>query len=76
MALYRHDRWYDLLGAFVEVRLNDSIIRYGRVDDVMPDSSAAWIASDGCMTRVIVEAAEGHQLWVEPAELEASRLFG
>lgn len=75
MTVYRHDTWNNLLGAVVEVRKNGTIIRKGLVEDVMPDSSALWIAADGLTGRVLIEAAEGHEVWVEPKQLKGTRAY-
>lgn len=75
MTFYRHDAWRDLLGAVVEVRQNGTVIRQGLVADVMPDSSAIWIAADGLTGRTLIEATEGHEVWVEPRQLEGKRAY-
>ena len=75
MTFYRHDAWRDLLGAVVEVRQNGTFIRQGLVEDVMPDSSAIWIAADGLTGRVLIEAVEGHEVWVEPKQLKGTRAY-
>jgi hypothetical protein len=75
MTFYRHDAWSDLLGAVVEVRQNGTVIRQGVVEDVMPDSSAIWIAADGITGRTLIEAAEGHEVWVEPRQLKGTRAY-
>lgn len=75
MTFYRHDLWHTLLGALVEVRKNGTVVREGLVEDVMPDSSALWIAADGLTGRVLIEAAEGHEVWVEPKQLKGTRAY-
>lgn len=75
MTFYRHDLWHTLLGALVEVRKNGTVVREGLVEEVMPDSSALWIAADGLTGRVLIEAAEGHEVWVEPRKLEGQRSY-
>lgn len=75
MTYYGHDKWCGLLGAVVEVRKNGVVIRRGIVHDVMPDSSAVWIAADGLTGREIIEAAEGYQIWVEPKQLEGKHAY-
>ena len=75
MTFYRHDAWRDLLGAVEDVRQNGTFIRQGLVEDVMPDSSAIWIAADGLTGRALIEAAEGHEVWVEPRKLEGQRSY-
>jgi hypothetical protein len=70
MTAYRHNDWNLLINAFVEVRKNHEFFRSGVVDEVMPDSSALWLSADGGHTRVLIEAAEGYDVWVEPRILE------
>jgi len=53
MTPYRHHAWQNLIGALVEVRKDGGVVREGLVDDVMPDSSALWIAADGWTNRVL-----------------------
>lgn len=75
MTSYRHDAWEHLRGALVQVRKNGTVLREGLVEDVMPDSSALWIAADGLAGQVLIEAAEGHEVWVEPRQLEGKRAY-
>ena len=75
MTHYRHDAWQNLIGALVEVRKDGAVVREGFVDDVMPDSSVLWIAADGFTGRVLIEAAEGYEMWVEPRKLEARHAY-
>lgn len=42
----------------------------------MPDSSALWIAADGLTGRVLIEAAEGHEVWAEPGKSVADLVYG
>lgn len=39
MIKYRHDEWNRLIGAPVEIRKDGNVIRSGKVDGAMPDSS-------------------------------------
>jgi hypothetical protein len=66
----RHSDWSLLIGAFVEIRKHLQPPRSGFVDDAMADSSALWLAADGAHHRVLVEKAEGYEVWVDPCELE------
>ncbi|MBX7443399.1 MULTISPECIES: hypothetical protein [unclassified Arthrobacter] len=75
MTVFRHDTWNTLLGAVVEVRKNGTPIRTGLVEDVMPDSSALWIAADGLAGRILIEVAEGYEVWVEPKQLKGTRAY-
>ncbi|ALV39866.1 hypothetical protein AU252_00715 [Pseudarthrobacter sulfonivorans] len=74
MPTYRHDNWDQLIGALIEVRKNQKVLRTGRVDDAMSDSSCLWLAADANNNRALFEAAEGYEAWVEPLQLEG-RLF-
>lgn len=42
----KHGDWSLLINALVEIRQNGQVIRTGFVEDVMPDSSVLWLASD------------------------------
>lgn len=75
MRAYRHTNWFQLIGAFVEIRHNNRTVRSGFVDDAMPDSSALWLAADGIHTRAIFEAAEGYAAWVQPQELRDKQCY-
>lgn len=75
MNAYRYNEWCQLIGAFVEIRQSDNIVRSGFVDDATHDSSALWLAADGFNGRAIFEAAQGHVVWVEPQELEGKRCY-
>lgn len=70
MTAYPYNRWSHLIGAFVEIRRNNQVFRTGFVDEAMPDSSALWLASDQNHSRILIEAAEGFEVWVESRELE------
>lgn len=75
MTKYRHDEWHLLVGAMVEIHKNGHLIRSGRVDNAMPDSSLIWLAADGPETRALFEAAEGFEVWVEPRQLDGTMSF-
>jgi hypothetical protein len=70
MIKYRHDDWDRLIGAPVEIRKDGNVIRSGRVDGAMPDSTVIWLASDEWAPRALFEAALGFEVWVEPRQLE------
>lgn len=57
MALSNYPDWNRLTGATVEIRRNGELIRTGTVDDVMPDSTALWLAADSSHPQAIYEAA-------------------
>lgn len=75
MSAYRHHDWSKLIGAFVEIRQNAQTLRSGYVEDVMPDSSALWLAADDQHGRAMYENARGHEVWVEQRELDGKRTF-
>ena len=75
MTKHRHDEWHLLVGAMVEVHKNGILIRSGRVDDAMPDSSLIWLAADGADTRALFNAAEGFEVWVEPRQLDGKMSY-
>lgn len=68
-TLENYPDWNRLIGAYVEVRRQKQTIRYGVVDDAMPDSSILWLAADGIHRRSMYEAVEGYSVWVEPQQL-------
>jgi hypothetical protein len=72
MASYRHHAWQNLVGVVVEIRRAGEVIRRGLVETAMADSSALWLAAEGLERRVIIEAAERYEVWVEPRLLEGS----
>lgn len=68
MPAYRHENWSQLVGAFVEVRVNKQCLRTGYVEEVMPDSSALWLAANELDSRTLFAKIEGYEVWVEPNE--------
>ena len=75
MTAYRHNAWQNLIGVPVQVRNNGRTVREGLVDDVMPDSSALWIAADGFSSRTLIEASGEYEVWVEPRQLEGKHAY-
>ena len=69
MGLQNYPDWNRLIGAYVQIRRKNQVIRSGVVDDAMPDSSILWLASDGINPRAMFEAADGCAAWVEPQQL-------
>jgi hypothetical protein len=65
----KHVQWNLLINTVVEIRLHGHTIRTGLVEDVMPDSSALWLAADSNNPRQIFEVSQGHQVWVTPQQL-------
>ncbi|WP_458782401.1 hypothetical protein [Arthrobacter sp. D3-16] len=84
MALQNYPDWERLVGALVQIRRGNQVIRTGIVENVMPDSSVLWLAADGINLRQMYAAAENYAAWVEPLELHgestyrmtSSRLYG
>jgi hypothetical protein len=68
-ARSEHAEWAVLINALVEIRRNGHVVRTGFVDNVMPDSSAIWIAADANDRRQIYAASEGYEVWATPQEL-------
>lgn len=75
MKAYKHDHWNLLLHSLVEIRHRGRAVRRGQVEAVMPDSSALWIAADGCLPRQMYDTASGYEAWVTPGELTGSITF-
>jgi hypothetical protein len=55
--------WQFLRGEIVEVRRGFVLYRHGLVDDVMPDASGLWLASDGIESREFIHKASGFTIW-------------
>jgi hypothetical protein len=71
----KHDDWTQLVNAPVEVRRYGQTVRTGVVDNVMPDSSALWIAAEGIHPRQLFEAALAYEVWVGPQELSGAAAY-
>lgn len=69
MRGYPFDEWDRLVGATVEVRLNGNRVRTGLVDAATPDGSIIWLSQDGPLDRVLIEKAQGYEMWISPAQL-------
>ena len=72
---YPYADWSRLVGTPVEIRKDFLIVRAGIVDDVMPDSSVVWLASDSTCGRELFVAAEGYQVWIRPQELDGKLCY-
>lgn len=72
---YPYNDWSRLVGTPVEIRKDFSLLRAGIVEDVMPDSSALWLASDSSYGRELFAAAEGYQVWIRPQELNGKLCY-
>jgi hypothetical protein len=72
---HKHTKWGLLLNTFVEIRHQGQIVRTGTVEDVMPDSSALWLAADSSSPREMFEKCQDHEVWVTPQELSGDLHF-
>ncbi|WP_461187969.1 hypothetical protein [Arthrobacter sp. Z4-13] len=71
----QHLQWSLLLDVLVEVRQYGQVLRTGIVEDVMPDSSALWLAADAEHPRQLFEVCQDHEVWVTPRELSGDLHF-
>jgi hypothetical protein len=55
--------WTSVRGLTVEVWHATFPTRAGVVEDVTADGNILWLAADGPVTRVMVEKAEGYEIW-------------
>jgi len=69
MVLQNYPDWQRLVGAVVQIRRENQVIRTGVVEDATPDSSLLWLAADGVHQRTMYAAAENYKAWVEPQQL-------
>lgn len=65
----RHDDWYHLIGATVEIRLQGKLARAGRVDHATKDSNILWLAQEGNKPRKMIDKAQGYEAWADSALL-------
>ena len=75
MPARKHLQWSLLLNVLVEVRQYGKMLRTGIVEDVMPDSSALWLAADASHPRQMFEVCQDHEIWVTPRELSGDLHF-
>jgi hypothetical protein len=75
MSTRKHVQWSLLLNTHVEIRQYGHLVRTGIVQDVMPDSSALWLAADSANPRQIFERCQDHEVWVTPQELSGDLHF-
>lgn len=54
--------WKHLLGHTVELRRDDTHIRYGKVEDVSGDASLMWIGFHGTDGRQLIMKTDGYRL--------------
>lgn len=60
---HRQLDWLPLEGQFIEMRLDDVLVRSGRVDAVTSDGSILWIAAKGAEPRMMFERLQGFTAW-------------
>jgi hypothetical protein len=75
MTAYRSNDWGQLIGIFVEVRKDYEFFRAGFVDDAMVNSSVLWLRADENHGRILISAADGCEVWVQPRELEGKHRY-
>lgn len=63
----RHDEWFQLIGATVEIKLNGKTVRTGRVDHATKDSSILWLAQEGNNPRKMIDKVQGYEAWAIPS---------
>jgi hypothetical protein len=61
--LHLQPHWQDMLGLYVEIRLQGRTVRVGTVDAVMPDDSILWISAEGPYPRQMVARADGFEVF-------------
>ena len=75
LPAHQHLQWSLLLNVLVEVRQYGQVLRTGIVENVMPDSSALWLAADASHPRQLFEVCQDHEVWVTPRELSGDLHF-
>jgi len=70
-----YEDWAALIGGPVQVRRDGAVVSAGTVDDVMPDSSALWLAADAGQGRRCYTRSEGYEVWISPRDLQPTLLF-
>lgn len=71
LASYPFHEWEKLTGAEVEVRLNGTLYRRGRVEAATADGTIAWLAQDGLKGRTLIDKASGYEIRLAPPQLQA-----
>jgi nucleoid-associated protein YgaU len=61
----RQQEWLPLAGEFVEVRLDEQLIRSGWVDAVTSDGEILWIAAQGAEPRTMFERSQCFTVRIE-----------
>lgn len=59
------DDWTILTGASVEMRLKETIVRRGWVEDTTADGRILWLFAGEGEPRKLFEKAEGFHVWVQ-----------
>ncbi|WP_091464936.1 hypothetical protein [Paenarthrobacter nitroguajacolicus] len=57
--------WHRIVSYTVQIRRAGAVIRVGRVEAATSDARMIWLASEGVDTRVLIEKAEGYEVWLE-----------
>jgi hypothetical protein len=65
------NEWSMLVGARVEIRRSGQVFRAGDVDAVTADSRMLWLAPESPHGRILIEKAEGHEVWIRPEQLRS-----
>ena len=63
--LHLQSHWFPVVGELVEIRLNDTTVRRGRVDGVTSDDQILWMAADGAELRAMFERSQDYSVWIE-----------
>jgi hypothetical protein len=67
--------WQLLIGTVVEIRRHGQLIGTGLVDNATSSGDIVWIAADGINGRTMIVKAEGYDLSITPAQLQAQKHF-
>ncbi|MFF1253906.1 hypothetical protein ACFVYC_15595 [Pseudarthrobacter sp. NPDC058329] len=54
--------WAQLVGGIVEVRLNGSLVRVGKVSQASADSTILWIEADAVEPRALFAKSSGYRV--------------
>ncbi|MEN8585283.1 hypothetical protein ABFP37_21560 [Burkholderia sp. RS01] len=60
--LRERDDWAQMVGGIVEVRLDASLVRVGRVGHATADSAMLWIEADAVEPRALFVKSEGYRV--------------
>lgn len=70
MHSYLCSDWARLTGAPVEVWREGQLFREGTIDAATKDSRIVWLAQDGSRERVLINKADGYEIWLRPRQLQ------